>query len=464
MTAYLHCKADENITDKTRKTKRRRRKDEKPEYMSSDGFTVTEQKGGSLREEKEFFSQRYNMEEIKIIHFELLGSFFCMEAQSVEKKTAASGRKVLSFLQYLIVNHTRNISSEELIDQFWGEQSSDPANALKNMIFKCRGLLKTMFPEQENLIITRPGCYAWSPAVSLELDSEQFERACLEARKHSGETYMETLLKAIALYKGDFLAGNDSDWALSMRRYYQTLYLDVCKMVLPLLQKQERWAEMISICEQAGTVDCSVDTFIVYQMEALISMGHPERAIQAYQSFRDLLWQEFEIEPSEQVEQTHVLAESMCQNNVDSQDILKMVAESELETRAFFCTFAVFRSIVALEKRHLARSGLNSTLCIISLGNKVTPTTDARRLERILLEGLRTGDPVARLDASSYILMLTGANEENALMVMDRLDRTFHKVYTHSKACISFRVTPLEPGEEAGRLMERAWQSGAEGS
>lgn len=376
----------------------------------------------------------------------MLGVFSCRESQAAEKRYAASGRKVLSFLQYLIVNHTRNISAEELIEQFWADGSSDPANALKNMVFKCRALLKAMFPEQENMIVTRPGCYAWNPELQLVLDSEQFEQACLEVRKHSGDAYLETLLKAIALYKGDFLAGNDSDWALSLRRYYQTLYLDVCKMVLPLLQKQERWTEMISICEQAGTVDYSADTFIVYQMQALIAMGHPERASQAYQSFKELLWQEFEIEPSEQVEQIHMLAEGMCQNNAASQDILKMVAESELETRAFFCTFTVFQSIVALEKRHLARSGLKSSLCMVSLGNKVTPTTDARRLERILLESLRTGDPVARLDAGSYILMLTGASEENAWMVMDRLDRTFHKVYSHSKACISFRVTPLEPG------------------
>ncbi len=388
-----------------------------------------------------------NMEETMTIHFELLGTFSSREARAAEKKNAASGKKAISFLQYLIVNHARNISAEELIEQFWRGQSRDPANSLKNMIFKCRSLLKAMFPDQKDLIVTLPGCYAWNPEVKLELDSEQFEQACLNVRKQNGEAYLEILLNAVALYKGDFLAGNDSDWALSLRRYYQTLYLDICRMALPLLQKQERWTEMINICEQAGGVDCSADTFIVYQMQALISMGHPERAIQVYQSFRELLWQEFEIEPSEQVEQSHTLAESMCQNNGNDRDILKLVAETELETRAFFCTFSVFQSIVALEKRHLTRSGLESSVAIVRLDNKVTPSTDARRLERILMECLRTGDPMARLDAGSYILMLTGANVENAWIVMDRIDRTFHKVYSHSKACISFRVSPLKPLE-----------------
>lgn len=387
------------------------------------------------------------MEETKFIHFDLLGSFSCREASGGEEtKNAATGKKAQSFLQYLIVNHSRHISAEELIGRFWADQSSDPANSLKNMVYKCRNMLKSMFPDGGNLIATLPGCYTWNSTVQLELDSEQFEQACLDARKHSGGAYLDSLLKAIALYKGDFLAGNDSDWVLPLRRYYQTLYLDVCKMTLPLLQEQERWTEMINICEQAAGVDFSADTFIVYQMQALIAMGHPERAVSAYQTFRELLWQEFEIEPGEQIEQIHMLADSMCQNNGGNQDILKLVAEIELDTRAFFCTFGVFQSIVALERRHLARSGSSSSIAIVSLGHMVTPTTDARRLERVLLEGLRTGDPVARLDAGSYILMLTGATVENAWLVMDRLDRTFHKVYSHSKASISFRVVSLEPG------------------
>lgn len=390
------------------------------------------------------------MEERIVLYFHLLGSFVCQEADGRQIKNSVIpqkiGKKALSFLQYLIVNHTRNISSEELIEQFWpGEGSSNPANALKNMIFKTRNLLKTMYPEQENLILTLQGCYAWNPEVELKLDSEAFEQLCLETRKRSGIEYLETLLQTVSLYQGDFLSGNDSDWAVSLRRYYQTLYLDACKMVLPLLQEQERWTEMISICEQASSVDFGTDTFIVYQMQALIAMGHPERAVEAYQVFREMLWEEFEIEPAEQVEQIHILADSMCQNNMDSLDILKLVAEGEPENHAFFCTFGVFQSIVALEKRHLARSGHSSALVVVSLGNRVTPSTDARRLERILLEGLRTGDPVARLDASSYIVMLSGASAENAGVVMERIDRAFHKAYSHSQACISYRVSALEP-------------------
>ena len=128
-------------------------------------------------------------EETCTIHFELLGSFSCRESGDSGKKNTAAGRKVMSFLQYLIVNHARDLSSEELIRQFWGEESSDPANALKNMIYKVRSLLKGMLPDKENLLVTLPGCYAWNPACRLELDSEAFEQACLEVRKYAGDAY-----------------------------------------------------------------------------------------------------------------------------------------------------------------------------------------------------------------------------------------------------------------------------------
>lgn len=122
------------------------------------------------------------------------------------------------------------------------------------------------------------------------------------------------------------------------------------------------------------------------------------------------------------------------------------------QNRRFFCSFGVFRSIVALERRHLARSGSRSTLVIVSLGRSRVPTTDVRRLERILQDGLRIGDPVARLTAGSYILMLTGTDTQGAQSVINRIDCTFHKVYRHSNARLSFRTSILSPDKEEVKM------------
>lgn len=389
------------------------------------------------------------MNENKVIRFELLGSFSWGKGENDKwERNTASGKKAMSFLQYLIVNHTRNISAEELIDRFWSQRSTDPVNALRSMLFKIRRYLKEMFPGLENMIVTLRGCYAWDPALRIELDSEEFERACIKARRQPEDTGAETLSRVISLYKGDFLAGNDSDWAIPMRQYYQTLYLDACREALPLLQKQNRWMEVVSVCEQAQNVDFAAEDFVAYRMQALLSLGQSAQAVEQYEQFRDQLWDEFQITPSEHVEQIYALAMGMSWGIQGNEDILKLVAEEEYDGRAFFCNFRIFQQIVALERRHLARSGGASTLVLARLTNKVVPATDAKRLERVLLDGLRAGDPVARLDATSYILMLTGSSPDHAQLVTDRLERAFRKTYSHSKACISFRISELEPGNK----------------
>ena len=87
------------------------------------------------------------MEEKTVLQFDLLGTFVCKEMEGSQVRVRdipdKLGKKSLSFLQYLIVNHGRNISSEELIERFWPETDiSNPANSLKNMMFKTRQLLK----------------------------------------------------------------------------------------------------------------------------------------------------------------------------------------------------------------------------------------------------------------------------------------------------------------------------------
>lgn len=395
-------------------------------------------------------------EKEKVINFELLGTFsyaspYRETPKDVHTTSKKIGRKTLSFLQYLIVNHGRNISAEELTDTFWTEEeSSDPANALRNMLHKIRNLLKDMFPQiEKELLMTLCGCYAWNPEIEIELDTDQFEKTCLEARKYSGRQGTELLRKAVSFYKGDFLAGNDSEWARGPRQYYRTLYLDACKTLLPLLEEKEEWTEIVSVCSQAYQTDSCMEEFTAYPMRAFIAMGQPKQALERYEALKAQMLKELGLPPTEHIEQIRTLALQFGkEDKKGDQEIFRLVCEEEEAGQAFLCSFGVFQSIVALERRHLARSGQISTLVIVSLGNHAVRSADVKRLERILIEGLRTGDPIARLTAGSYILMLAGADAENAQIVTNRIDCSFHRTYRHSSAQLYFRISVLCPGEK----------------
>ena len=92
----------------------------------------------------------------------------------------------------------------------------------------------------------------------------------------------------------------------------------------------------------------------------------------------------------------------------------------------------------------MMRSHHESSIVILSAGKPDSrhSSTDTRRLERILLYGLRAGDPFTRLNQGSFVLLLPGASEENAYKVMERIERNFRTTYPRSKARLRYKIFP----------------------
>lgn len=389
----------------------------------------------------------------KNISFKLFGgsiAYSCGEggewSRLNESSGSSVGRKLAAFLEYLILNHGKIISSEELMNTFWPEDTSaDPANALKYTVHKTRHLLKQMFPEVENLLITHRGHYSWNPEIEINLDTEEFERACLEAKQPDSDITLEELLDALELYTGDILTGSDAEWIMPLRIYYRTLYIDACKSVLKVLAEEERWTETVHICEKAYILEPMEEEFTRHMMNALISMNQAGRAIEQYDNYKAMLWEELSLVPSEEVELVHAAA--VDATNTDEQDIIRILTEQENNGSAFLCSFSVFRNMVLLETRHMARYKTESSILIVKAGGRgadAVPTTDVRRIERVLLKTLRCADPIARLNAGAYVVLLSGASEENAKVVMERIERVFRTSYPRSKAYLDFRVYSLD--------------------
>lgn len=220
------------------------------------------------------------------IYFKLLGGFsYRADADAEwtrldESVPGSTGRKLRSFLEYLIIHHSREIAAAELVGQFWPESSSSaPGNALKHTMHKARLLLKAMFPAYENLIVTHRGGYAWDENVRLQLDTETFEQLCVGDKTGLVSQSLTQMLEAVHLYEGDLLPGNEADWIQPLRTYYHTLCINTCKNALILLQEENRWADMVSICERAYVLEPGIEEFTTCFMQALTALGQPEQAL-----------------------------------------------------------------------------------------------------------------------------------------------------------------------------------------
>ena len=359
----------------------------------------------------------------------------------------STGKKQLAFLTYLLLNHDNRISSAELIEHFWPGESKDPVNSLKNMIHKTRVLLRSIFPEITDLLVTQSGCYEWNSNVQIEIDTEELDHLYYAMKRESSAAEGELRMKAFELYTGEILPGTSLEWLDHLNTYYRTVYIDICRTLASQLLDENRWEEVIRVTNRAYSLAPEVEIFTICMMQAMVNSGLPGQAIEHYEDYRAMLWDEFNLVPSQAVEQAYSLATYATKTDYDYEEkVVQSLINPAEQREAFHCSLLVFQNIVQLELRHMARSKKESSLVILHAeapGQKEPSSTDIRRVERILLESLRAGDPFTRLNLGSFALLLSGATKENSEKVMERVERDFHSTYPRSRAQLRYSVYPL---------------------
>ena len=384
------------------------------------------------------------------IMFSVLGEFAWREGTAQEwtrNNGELNGKKLGEFITYLILSHKRELPTSELISIFWSDGGSNPANSLKNYVLKTRNLLKTMFPERDDLLVSKRGRYAWNSEINIELDTERFSALCNETPGMPELQRLNNLMDAIRLYAGDLLPGLEADWAQAMRTYYHALFVDACREALELLKVRERWNDVAFVSSSAYAIDQDTEEFSLSFMLAMIKLGQPARAIDHYDTYKQMLWNVYGLTPGKEMEDLYRQAEEASNiPALSSDEIVQLILhEDEYERKAMLCSFTVFRKVTSLETRICQRDGIASSIAILSTGvaDKLPPTTDIKRLERVLRDGLRASDSFARLNAATYVVLLSGANEENGMRVMERLDRQLHKLYPRSLMRMQYQVIQL---------------------
>jgi len=391
------------------------------------------------------------------IGFKLFGGISVLLADGQQKALneivgGNIGKKQCAFLAYMLLNHNNKISSEELIEHFWSGDGKDPANSLKNMIHKIRALLKTAFPEEQDLLMTRSGYYEWAPDIQIELDTEVMDQLYHDAKNLETAERVDLRLKAFMVYTGDILPGTSLEWLDHLNTYYRTVYIDICRSLVIQLLDESRWDEVIAVCNKAYTLAPEMEEFTLCAIQAMVNSGMPGQAIRRYEDYRSMLWNEFSLVPSSAIEQAYTLAVYATKEAEDYEEkIIQRLSSPPDQREAFHCSLLVFQNIVQLELRHMERSQRPSTIVILHAeerGQAEPSSTDIRRVERILLQCLRAGDPFTRLNRGSFALLLPGATVENSQKVMERVRRDFCTMYPRSKAHLRFSFYPLQTDPE----------------
>ena len=401
-------------------------------------------------------AKQVTTEVVKTVSVSMLGGFTLQVDGNLLTDEINRSQKLWNVLCYLLVHRDRNVPQSEFIDLFGPEEgSSNPANALKTLLYRVRALLEPMFPDGLEPILSQRGSYSWNRAVACEVDADRFEALCRRAEDASlpDQDRMELYEQAVALYRGDFLpklAGQM--WVVSLTARYHDLYVAAVKEYAVLLERAERFEEMAEICARAGGLDPLDEGLHILIVRALLRQGKDAAALERYEAATDLLYRNLGVRPSEELRALYVEIMDVEKGlETDLEVIQDNLREAAARPGAFVCEYGFFKEAYRLEARRAMRNGtcVHVALVTVSLPDGGVPAlgvlnTTMDQLLEVLVHNLRRGDVVARYSGAQYVLMLPAANFEDSTMVLERVVTAFYRQHRRNFLKLSYRIRELE--------------------
>ena len=110
----------------------------------------------------------------KVLKATIFGRFSLTNGTVTLREEDIQANKLVQLLAYMISHRDTIVTRSRLSEQFCSENSKNPENALKNLMYRLRSMLKILGPEE--YICTQTGGYQWNPAILVETDYEQMEK------------------------------------------------------------------------------------------------------------------------------------------------------------------------------------------------------------------------------------------------------------------------------------------------
>lgn len=324
-------------------------------------------------------------------------------------------------MQALIHYSDCGIAKDKLEEIVIGERDIDaPHTALRVIVYKTKQKLAQLGLPGKNLIYLEGGIYYWTPDIEIEEDAAEFEKlyneacalekqmpqepesaetVCDERIKEIEDNMLELYVKALYLYKGEFLAAYTGEtWIAQEARRYHIMFEKIINEAAYILRKRKQFKGL----EKLGVYAAKVDPFNEWEeliMEAMVETRRYDEAEELYTDVVDYYLRECGIYPSSRL--LEILEKYSNQMN-HAHEILENIQEGmneqeETERGGYFCSYPVFRGIYQASIRIMKRTRVPVYLMLCTLedeeGRQVQSETKmnkySRQLKKCVGESIR---------------------------------------------------------------------------
>ncbi|MEX0975269.1 MAG: BTAD domain-containing putative transcriptional regulator, partial [Bacillota bacterium] len=243
-----------------------------------------------------------------ILEVKMFGSFEVSVKGVPIPEKAWQTRKVKALLKYLVVNRSRRVSREDLMELLWPD--ADPDSSAPSLRVTLSRLRRALGPEGAPFLGEERG-FAWfEPALPYRLDVEDFEEAVssgVEKLKGGDKTSAaQDLGRAIDLYRGDMLEEDlYEDWPAAERERLQIICLNALLSLARLTVEDGSpdYDRALALLNRALAVNPYREETYLALMQTHAAKGEVAESLRAYERCRMMLQDEFGVAPGREVEQ-----------------------------------------------------------------------------------------------------------------------------------------------------------------
>ena len=365
-----------------------------------------------------------------------------------------NSKKKLALLQYLLLNKDTSVSNFNLFESIWaGEENANPESSLKTLISRLRQNLKDV--GLDKAIVTKQGAYKWNEALNAEIDIFLFEDLCQKALtfRELNEANEEVLNEVVRLYQGDLLSGYDTEtWIVPKSMYFHNLYLKVVYLYIDLLEKQNRYNDIMHLSRKGLEVDMFDPKLNLHLMTSLLELGMKNEAMSHYNYTVNLHYTQLGVTPSTEILSFYKdLVKIEHDSNASLDIICQDLQMEEEDSTAFVCDYSIFKDIYKLNMRNLERLNITIFLGLIT----ITPADKRGNTDLLLLDktmelfldalkhNLRKGDTISRYGPSQFAILLPAINHKTGTIAMERVKKSFYSQHSIPDFVISYKIKPI---------------------
>lgn len=390
------------------------------------------------------------------VYVNMLGGFNITIGENMVSDNMSRSSNIWNLLGYIIVNRDKLIPQDELITLLWpDEETSNPANALKTVLYRTRGVLSPRFGNDNQLILSDKGSYSWNPSFSCTVDAEEFAHLIrIASNKELGmDSRMELYSKALSMYKGDFIPKLSGQlWVIPLATYYRSIYVEGVLTYGDLLLYIGNYNELAKICYDAIQIEPFDERIHRLLMLSLIRQGKSNHALNHYDKVTEILYHHLGVHPSPELRDIYM--EIMKEEKALEMDlglIQNDLKETACRAGAFYCEYGVFKEVYRLEVRRALRQGTCLHLALITVSERdgnIPPLARLNKtmdnLRETIPQNLRRGDVFCRYSGAQFALLLPTATYENGIMILNRIVDSFNKQYKNHFLKINYKLQQMD--------------------